>query len=110
MRGMLCNALVCLAIWLAMGGRSVVDKIMAIFLPISAFVAIGFEHSIANWFFLPFGLMLEGTEAVSFFGSAKNLIMVTLGNVVGGAVQVGAVYWLAYSRKNRKLTKATSSS
>ena len=98
-RGMMCNALVCLAIWLAMGGRSVMDKIAAIFLPIAAFVAIGFEHSIANWFFLPFGLMLEGFgQSISVLGAIKNLIFVTLGNIVGGAVQVGAVYWLAYSR------------
>jgi formate/nitrite transporter len=98
-RGMFCNALVCLAIWLAMGGRSVMDKIAAIFLPIAAFVTIGFEHSIANWFFLPFGLMLEGFgQDISLLGTIKNLIFVTLGNVVGGAVQVGAVYWLAYSR------------
>ncbi len=58
-RGVLCNALVCLAVWLAMGGRSVTDKILAILFPITAFVALGFEHSIANWFFLPFGLALD---------------------------------------------------
>jgi formate/nitrite transporter len=102
LRGMLCNALVCLAIWLAMGGRSVVDKIMAIFLPVAAFVAIGFEHSIANWFFLPFGLILDDSGAVSLFGSITNIIMATAGNIVGGAVQVGAVYWVAYSRNHRR--------
>ncbi len=102
LRGMLCNALVCLAIWLAMGGRSVVDKIMAIFLPVAAFVAIGFEHSIANWFFLPFGLILDDSGVVSLFGSITNIVMATAGNIVGGAVQVGAVYWVAYSRNHRR--------
>jgi formate transporter len=101
-RGMFCNALVCLAVWLAMGGRSVIDKIMAIFLPVAAFVAIGFEHSIANWFFLPFGLILDDHGLVSGFGSVTNIIMSTAGNIVGGAVQVGAVYWIAYLRNGRK--------
>ena len=104
-RGMFCNALVCLAIWLAMGGRSVMDKIIAIFLPVAAFIVIGFEHSIANWFFLPFGFLLDNHEAVSFCGAVKNIIMVTAGNIVGGAVQVGAVYWFAYSRKHRMLRR-----
>lgn len=102
LRGMLCNALVCLAVWLAMGGRSVIDKIMAIFLPVAAFVAIGFEHSIANWFFLPFGLILDDHGVVSVFGCMTNIIMSTAGNIVGGAVQVGAVYWVAYLRNSRR--------
>lgn len=95
-RGVLCNALVCLAVWLAMGGRSVVDKIMAILFPITAFVAIGFEHSIANWFFLPYGMML-GAD-VSVVSAATNLIGVTIGNVVGGTLLVAGVYWVAYLR------------
>ncbi|MCI5221196.1 MAG: formate/nitrite transporter family protein [Candidatus Electrothrix sp. AR4] len=99
MRGVLCNALVCLAIWLAMGGHSVVDKIVAIAFPIAAFVALGFEHSIANWFFLPFGMLLqEGKDAVSVFGAGMNLVMVTAGNLVGGSLQI-AIYWLAYLHK-----------
>jgi|UniRef100_UPI004057BE4E formate/nitrite transporter len=102
LRGMFCNALVCLAVWLAMGGRSVVDKIMAIFMPVAAFVTLGFEHSIANWFFLPYGYLLDSGDAVSVFGSLSNLVMVTIGNIIGGAVQVGAIYWLAYSRKGLK--------
>ncbi|WP_420208928.1 formate/nitrite transporter family protein [Candidatus Electronema sp. JC] len=102
LRGMFCNALVCLAVWLAMGGRSVMDKIMAIFLPVSAFVAIGFEHSIANWFFLPYGLILDNNSLVSCFGSVTNIIMSTAGNIIGGAVQVGAIYWVAYLRKTRR--------
>ena len=67
-RGILCNALVCMAVWLAMGGRSVTDKILAILFPITAFVAIGFEHSIANWFLLPFGLTLDKQGIVSSGG------------------------------------------
>jgi len=68
-RGVLCNALVCLSIWLTMGGRSLTDKIMGVLFPITAFVAMGFEHSIANWFFLPFGLALDGQGAISIVGT-----------------------------------------
>jgi formate/nitrite transporter len=95
-RGILSNVLVCLAVWLAMGGRSVCDKIVAILLPISAFVTIGFEHSIANWFFLPYGLALDGE--VSLGGVGRNLVAVSLGNIVGGTLLVAWVYWLAYLR------------
>ncbi len=97
-RGVLCNGLVCLAVWLAMGGRSVADKILAIVPPITAFVAIGLEHSIANWFFLPFGLALE-RGAVSVAGAAQNLAAATAGNIVGGTLLVAGVYWLAYLRR-----------
>ena len=97
-RGILCNTLVCLAVWLAMGGHSVTDKFLAILLPISAFVAIGFEHSIANWFFLPFGLALDGQGSVSMSGVARNLAAVTAGNILGGTLLVAGVYWLAYLR------------
>lgn len=97
-RGILSNTLVCLAVWLAMGGRSVSDKILALLFPISAFVAIGFEHSIANWFFLPYGLALDGQAAISLAGVGRNLLAVTLGNVVGGTLLVAGVYWLAYLR------------
>jgi formate/nitrite transporter len=97
-RGLLCNALVCLAVWLAMGGRSVTDKILAIVFPITAFVAMGFEHSIANWFFLPFGLLLDGNSTVSIAGAALNLFAVTIGNIIGGTLLVAGVYWLAYLR------------
>jgi formate/nitrite transporter len=96
-RGILCNALVCLAVWLAMGARSVGDKILAVLFPITAFVAIGFEHSIANWFFLPYGLALDGS-AVPLAGALRNLVMVTAGNVVGGTLLVAGVYWVAYLR------------
>ena len=101
-RGLLCNALVCLAVWLAMGGRSVADKILAILFPITAFVAIGFEHSIANWFFLPFGLALDKQGAVSVVGVAWNLVAVSAGNITGGTLLVAGVYWVAYLRGERK--------
>jgi formate/nitrite transporter len=100
-RGVLCNALVCLAVWLAMGGRSVADKILAVLFPVTAFVAIGFEHSIANWFFLPFGLALDGQGAVSVTGAGWNLAAVTAGNIVGGTLLVAGVYWVAYLRADR---------
>jgi formate/nitrite transporter len=97
-RGVLCNALVCLAVWLAMGGRSVADKILAIIFPITAFVAIGFEHSIANWFFLPLGMVLDTQGVVPLAGVALNLAAVTAGNIAGGTLLVAAVYWIAYLR------------
>jgi formate transporter len=100
-RGILCNALVCLAVWLAIGARSVADKILAILFPITAFVAIGFEHSIANWFFLPFGYALDEQGAVSIAGIVRNLAAVTAGNIVGGTLLVAAVYWVAYLRAER---------
>ena len=101
-RGLLCNALVCLAVWLAMGGRSVADKILAVLFPITAFVAMGFEHSIANWFFLPFGLALDGQGAVGAAGVARNLVAVTAGNIVGGTLLVAGVYWVTYLRGERE--------
>jgi formate transporter len=100
-RGVLCNVLVCLAIWLAMGARSVTDKIMAIIFPITAFATLGFEHSIANWFILPFGITLDRTGAVPVGAVVGNLAAVTAGNVVGGTLLVALVYWLAYLRGDR---------
>jgi len=100
-RGILCNALVCLAVWLAIGGRSVTDKILAVLFPITAFVAIGLEHSIANWFFLPFGLAVDTHSTVSIVGASRNIIAVTAGNVAGGTVLVAGVYWVAYLRGER---------
>lgn len=97
-RGILCNVLVCLAVWLAMGGHSVTDKLLAILLPISAFVTLGLEHSIANWFFLPFGLALDAQGSLSISAAAKNLAAVSAGNIVGGTLLVAGVYWLAYLR------------
>jgi formate/nitrite transporter len=111
-RGVLANALVCLAIWLATGGRTVLDKVVAIVFPISAFVAAGFEHSIANMFFIPMGLVLRENEAVvatsglspadlsrlDLAGMVTNLAASTIGNVIGGSVLVGLVYWFVYLR------------
>jgi formate/nitrite transporter len=114
-RGILANALVCLAVWLATGGRTVFDKIAAIVFPVSAFVAAGFEHSIANMFFIPMGLVLRGNNDVvaaadlpagqlatlDLGGLLTNLASSTLGNVVGGSVLVGLVYWFVYLRPGR---------
>ena len=110
-RGILCNTLVCLAVWLCFACRSVTDKILAIIFPITAFVAMGFEHSVANMYFIPAGIIakadpiimkalgsadLSQLDMAGFFG---NLIPVTLGNIVGGSFFVGMVYWFIYLRK-----------
>ena len=99
-RGILCNVLVCLAVWLCMGARTVADKILAVLFPISAFVACGFEHSVANMFFLPLGLVLTAGGAASFsiVDAVSNLALVTLGNIIGGTVLVALVYWFIYLR------------
>lgn len=101
-RGVLCNALVCLAVWLTLGGRTVSDKILAVVFPVAAFVAMGFEHSIANWFFLPFGAALDSTNAVARSGMLRNLLAATLGNVAGGTLLVAGLYWIAYLRPGRR--------
>ena len=101
-RGILCNALVCLAVWLAIGARSVTDKILAIVFPITAFVTVGFEHSIANWFFLPLGWLLDSANAITLAGSLRNLLVVTAGNMLGGTLLVAGVYWIAYLRSERR--------
>jgi formate/nitrite transporter FocA (FNT family) len=107
-RGILCNALVCLAVWLAIGARSVTDKILAILFPITAFVAMGFEHSIANWFFLPFGFAVDAHGSVSIIGIVRNIVAVTAGNVAGGTLLVAGVYWVAYLRADRIRTNRRS--
>jgi formate/nitrite transporter len=113
-RGILCNTLVCLAVWLCFSARSTVDKIFAILFPITAFVACGFEHSIANMYFIPMGVAMAGQAKVlevagltasqvahlNLAGFVGNLIPVTLGNIVGGTF-VGSMYWLIYLRKDR---------
>ena len=101
-RGILCNVLVCLAVWLCMGARSVTDKILATVFPITAFVACGFEHSVANMYFLPIGVALAtGTSApLSVAGAVSNLALVTLGNVLGGTILVALVYWSVYLRNS----------
>ena len=114
-RGILANALVCLAVWLAMGGRTVTDKVLGIVFPITAFVAAGFEHSIANMYFIPLGMLLSsepealaaaGTTAeqvsrLNFPWLVHNLVAVSLGNIVGGAGMVGLVYWFIYLKRRR---------
>jgi formate/nitrite transporter len=101
-RGILCNALVCLAVWLATAGRTVTDKWLAIVFPIAAFVTMGFEHSIANWFFLPYGMMLDANPRMLVDGAARNLLFSTAGNLVGGTLLVAGVYWAAYLRHDRR--------
>jgi formate/nitrite transporter len=104
-KGVLCNVLVCAAVWLAYAGRSVTDKIVAVILPVSAFIAAGFEHCVANMYFLPLAWLLIQTghvptnfdaSPITISGIIHNLLPVTLGNVVGGAGFVGAVYWAIY--------------
>lgn len=108
-KGVLCNLLVCLAVWLALAGRSVTDKIFAVLFPISAFVALGFEHSIANMYFIPLGIFLRAQGLAGFSGQANlqqlnwigfinNMVPVTLGNIIGGSVLVALVYYVIYRR------------
>jgi len=96
-RGILCNALVCLAVWLCFAAHHVAGKILAIVFPISAFVALGFEHSVANMYFIPLGMLLSGGE-ISITEFLANLIPVTLGNIIGGGLFVAFVYWIIYLR------------
>ena len=111
-RGILCNALVCLAVWLCHSARSTTDKILAIIWPITGFVALGFEHCIANMYFIPLGILLKADAGIleaigagpgSFpslgvEGFTDNIVAVTLGNIVGGTLLVAGVYWFAYLR------------
>lgn len=115
-RGILCNILVCLAVYLCFSGRSVTDKILAILFPITAFVALGFEHSIANMYFIPAGLLLKQNPQVlsaarDILGTApdlsnltvsgfilNNLLPVTIGNIIGGTFFVGIVHWFLFLR------------
>ena len=109
--GVLCNALVCLAVWLTFSARSTMDKIASIIFPITAFVAAGFEHSIANMYFVPFGLLIKefdpafvadkGLDLTNLtWGNflINNLLPVTIGNIIGGAVLVAAIYWSVFLR------------
>ena len=103
-KGVMCNILVCLAVWIGFSARTVADKVLGILLPISAFVACGFEHCVANMFFLPMGLLLNSMgvgapDAVTLAGIATNLSAATLGNVAGG-VAVGMAYWFVYRKKD----------
>lgn len=104
LRGILCNVLVCLAVWMAMAGRTVIDKAIAVLFPVSAFVAAGFEHSIANFYYIPMGWLLKnagqlpGYEVISVTGFFHNIVPVILGNLLGGSVLVGLVYHVIYRR------------
>ncbi len=95
--GVLCNVLVCMAVWMAMAGRSVTDKVLAIVPPVTAFVALGFEHSIANMFFLPLAMLFGAPLGTA--DMLHNLLPVIAGNIVGGSVLVALVYWLIFLRK-----------
>lgn len=95
-RGVLCNVLVCMAVWMALAGRSVTDKLLAIVFPVTAFVAAGFEHSIANLYFFPLARLLGAPLAAG--DVAGNLVAVIAGNLVGGGVLVALVYWVIYLR------------
>lgn len=114
--GILCNVLVCLAVWMCYSARTNIDRVITVVPPISAFVAAGFEHSIANIYFIPMGLFIKAGAPDSFWKAIgkspadfqsltwdnfifANLIPVTLGNIVGGSVLVAAVYWFVYLRK-----------
>jgi formate transporter len=116
--GIMCNALVCLAVWLCSSARSTTDKILAILFPITAFVAAGFEHSVANMYFIPMGLLIKSFagggfwevagKAAADYGSltwgaffVKNLLPVTIGNIIGGVGFVGLVYWFIYLRPQK---------
>lgn len=121
-RGILCNALVCLAIWMCFGSRQIISKIAAIIFPITAFIALGFEHSIANMFYLPFGIIMKRNpqviEAVlktspdlnlsnlTVYGSLGNIFSVTLGNIIGGAVMVGLIYWIIIVLPQKRSNKS----
>lgn len=121
--GIMCNWLVCLAVWMAYGAKDMTGKIFAIFFPIWLFITSGFEHSVANMYYIPAGIMAKGnktlTDAATVLGVTpeklnhlnweaffvKNLIPVTLGNIIGGGIFVGAVYWYVYIRSSKSLVK-----
>ena len=115
-KGILCNSLVCLAIWLCFAARTVVDRIFCIVFPIAGFVNMGFEHSIANMFFIPMGFLAAADPAIvqaanlapgsldqlNLMGFARNLAAVTLGNIIGGTVLVAGMYFLVYMRGQKR--------
>lgn len=112
--GMMCNILVCLAVWLSLSARSTLDRIAAVLFPITAFVASGFEHSVANMYFVPFGLLIKALDPAFATASGielspltwegfllNNLVPVTIGNIIGGSIFVAAVYWSIFLRPRR---------
>jgi formate transporter len=117
--GILCNIMVCLAVWMAFGARTVTDKMFAVFLPVTMFVASGFEHSIANMFMVPSGILIQQFAPAEFWVTIAenasqysdltisnfifdNLIPVTIGNIIGGGVIVGLMHWMIYLRPMQK--------
>ncbi|NHB87973.1 formate transporter FocA [Photorhabdus tasmaniensis] len=117
--GILANLMVCLAVWMSYAGRSLMDKIFVMILPVSMFVASGFEHSIANMFLIPLGIVIKHFAPTEFWFNVgatpeqfsqltishfitNNLIPVTIGNIIGGAILVGLTYWLIYLRSEQK--------
>jgi len=118
MLGTLCNILVCLAVWLCYAANSLVDKAVAIIFPVSAFIAAGFEHSIANMYLIPAGLLIKSLNPTLFSQVAvdpsafslvnfltQNLIPVTLGNMIGGSLFVGIAYFLIFSSSSSNMTQ-----
>ena len=110
-RGIGCNWLVCLAVWMALSAKDIAGKVLAIFFPIMAFVALGYEHCVANMYFVTMGIFLKNTAAAGGAGFESltwgrfltaNLVPVTLGNIVGGAIFVGCAYWWVYSRRTAR--------
>ncbi len=115
--GVLCNVLVCLAVWLSLGARGTADKVLAVLFPVSAFVAAGFEHSVANMYLVPLGILIKTWAPTTLWSQITvstsdlaaltwpsfwwSLVPVTIGNVIGGGVLVGAVYWFVYLRGER---------
>jgi formate transporter len=114
--GIMCNALVCLAVWMCYGARTTIDRVVSIVPPVTAFVASGFEHSIANIYFIPMGLFIKSGADDTFWTAIGrtaadfpsltwsnfllgNLLPVTIGNIIGGSLMVGAVYWFVYLRR-----------
>lgn len=116
--GVLCNLLVCLAVWLSIGARTTSDKVLAVLFPVSAFVVAGFEHSVANMYLVPLGLLIKQGAPLALWSQIGaspadfahltwtsfflGLVPVTIGNIVGGGILVGAVYWFVYLRGRRE--------
>jgi formate transporter len=123
--GIFANVLVCMAVWLSFSARSTTDRILSIILPISAFVASGFEHSVANMYLIPIGLFIKAGAPASFWTNigktvmdypqltwtgffVKNLLPVTIGNIVGGSIVVGLAYWFAHLRRPQSAQPAAA--
>ena len=117
--GIFCNTLVCLAVWLCFSAKTISGKVLSVLFPITAFVAAGFEHSIANMYFIPKALLIKSNADPAFWASIEtspemftnltwrafivnNLTPVTIGNILGGAVMVGLVYWFVYLKDKKR--------